>query len=252
MTISATFNKTLEEMSGMRKTIFLLISLVMCLSCATMSKEERLQKASAHYQLGKSYLNNNNIQPAFVEFQKALELDPNHKESHNALGILYLQKLENYPSAIEHFQEALDIDKNFSEAENNLANAYAKTGQFDKAIAAYTRAVSNPLYKNAALALNNLAMLYYRLSKYDKALDTFKEALKRFSEFALPYYGLALCYNALGQYGDAAMAITHAIEYDQAYRGDREKAREDLNERRLTATGEELKDVNDYLDILRY
>ena len=60
----------------MRKTIFLLISLVMCLSCATMSKEERLQKASAHYQLGKSYLNNNNIQPAFVEFQKALELDP--------------------------------------------------------------------------------------------------------------------------------------------------------------------------------
>ncbi len=221
-------------------------------ACVSNTVVKDTQKASAHYQLGVSYLNDNNIQPAFVEFQKALELNPNDKNIHNAIGIIYLQKLEDYPKAIKHFKEALRLDENFSEALNNLGNTYAKMGEFDKAIEAYKKAISNPLYKNAALALNNLGMVYYRIAKYDEAIDSFKEALKRFSDFHLPYYGLALCYNAKGQYGDASNAINYAIKFDPLYKGDKEKAREYLLEKKLKVKGEEEKDIIDYLEILKY
>ena len=202
--------------------------------------------------MGISYLNDNNIQPAFVELQKALELNPYDKDVHEAIGIIYLTNLEDYAKAIKHFQEALKIDKNFSEAANNLGNAYSSLGKFDEAIESYKSAISNPQYKNAAMALYNLGMVYYRLSKFDAAMDSYKDALKRFSNFYMPYYGLALCYNAKGQYGDAATAMARAIEVDPVYKGDKKKAIEDLKDKKIRAKGDQEKDIADYLEILKY
>jgi type IV pilus biogenesis/stability protein PilW len=235
-----------------RGNILFFLLIIFLGSCAGGPSEEAVQKANYHYQIGLSYLGDNNIQPAFVEFQKALEINPHDKEIHNALGIIYLTKLEDYPNAMKHFKEALDIDENYSEAANNLGNTYADMGEFEKAIEAYKKAIANPLYKNAAMALDNLGMVYYRLSRFDDALDAYKEALKRFSSFHLPYYGLALCYNAKGQYGDAALAMSRAIELDPLYKGNKDKAIEDLKDKRIRAKGTEEKDIADYLDILKY
>ncbi|MEW6214162.1 MAG: tetratricopeptide repeat protein, partial [Nitrospirota bacterium] len=229
--------------------IFLIIFIS---SCAITGTGENIQKAKAYYQLGLSYLNDNNIQPAFVEFQKALELDPNNKEILNMIGIIYLLNLENYPEAIKYFQRALRIDKNFSEASNNLGIAYEKAGRFNEAIESYKIALSNPLYRNAEKAFNSLGRVYYRVKRYNDAIDAYKEAIKRFPDFHLPYYGLALCYNAMGQYGDAATAITRAIELDPLYKGNREKAIEDFKNKKLMAKGEEEKDIIDYIETLKY
>jgi|WetSurMetagenome_2_1015567.scaffolds.fasta_scaffold54100_2 Tfp pilus assembly protein PilF len=235
-----------------RKNILFFLLVIFLGACAHTASEEAIQKANYHYQLGVSNLNDNNMQPAFVEFQKALEFNPHDKEIHNALGVIYLVKLEDYPNAVKHFKEALDIDENYSEAANNLGNTYANMGEFNKAIEVYKKAIANPLYKNAAMALNNLGMVYYRLSRFDEALDAYKEALKRFSSFGLPYYGLALCYNAKAQYGDASLAISRAIELDPLYKGNKDKAIEDLRDKRIRARGIEEKDIVDYLDILKY
>lgn len=232
--------------------IILILSVFLIYACAGTVSEEAAQKANYHYQIGVSYLNDNNIQPAFVEFQKALQFNKNNKDVHNALGVIYLVKLENYPKAIEHFKEALDIDENFSEASNNLGNAYAKLGKYSEAIDAYKKAIANPQYKNAAMALNNIGMVYYRLGRYDDALDSFKESIKRFSTFHLPYYGLALAYNAKAQYGEASIAITKAIEFDPLYQGNKQRATDDLLERKIRAQGLEEKDISDYLEILKY
>lgn len=220
-------------------------------SCAGLA-DKNMKNSQYHYQLGISYLNENNIQPAFTELQKALELNPQDKEIHNALGVIYLTKLEDYAKAIEHFQKALAIDKNYSEAATNLGNTYANMKKFNEAIESYNIALSNPQYRNPAMALNNLGMVYYRLSKWDEALSAFKDALKRYSDFHAPYYGLALCYNAKGQYGDAAFAMKRAIELDPLYKGDMEKAIVDLRNQKLRAKDEQEQDITNYLEIIQY
>jgi tetratricopeptide (TPR) repeat protein len=95
-------------------------------------------------------------------------------------------------------------------------------------------------------------MVYYRLSKWDEALSAFKDALKRYSDFHAPYYGLALCYNAKGQYGDAAFAMKRAIELDPLYKGDMEKAIVDLRNQKLRAKDEQEQDITNYLEIIQY
>ena len=72
------------------------------------------------------------------------------------------------------------------------------------------------------------------------------------TDFYPSYYGLALCYNAKGRYGDASLAITKAIEMDPLYKGTKSKAMSDLSQRKLNARGEDEKDIADYLDILKY
>ncbi|MEW6675084.1 MAG: tetratricopeptide repeat protein [Nitrospirota bacterium] len=238
----------------MRKYLLILFLLLTAFlsSCATSKTGENVQRASAHYKLGISYYNNNKIQAAYVEFQKALEFNPNDKEVLNAIGVIYLLNLEDIPKAIEFFERAISIDADFSDAHNNLGYAYEKTGMVKDAIKSYKTALANPLYQTAEKALNNLGRIYYRLGRYDDAIDAYREAIKRVPEFVLPYYGLALCYNAKGKYGDASIAIARAIELDPLYKGNRDRAIEDLKNRKISAEGDEAKDISDYLEILRY
>jgi len=233
------------------KKLMILIMAVFIGSCATASIENT-QKAAAHYKLGVSYLNENNVNPAFIEFQKAYELNPENKEVLNAIGIIYLLKFEDFPKAINFFQKAVSVDPDFAEAHNNLGVAYERSKMFNDAIISYNKALSNVLYRTPEMAYNNLGRIYYRLGKYDEAINAYKEALKRMTDFYPSYYGLALCYNAKGRYGDASLAITKAIEMDPLYKGSKSKAVNDLRQKKLNAKGEDEKDIADYLEILKY
>lgn len=233
--------------------LFLFLGAIACvLSCATMESGENIRKAEAHYKMGFANLNENKIQQAFVEFHKAYELDPNNKEVLNAIGLLYLLHLDDPAKAITYFERAVKIDPLFSEGYNNLGYSYEKTGNFETAITFYRKALSNPVYQTADKAYFNTGNSLYRMGKYEEALTAYKEALRRNPDLGLAYRKISLCYNAMGRYGDASTAMTEAIKRDTVYKGDREKALEDLSIRKMKAIGYDEQDIRDYIEILKY
>jgi len=211
-----------------------------------------MQQAGAHYKIGVAYLNQAKIQQAFVEFQKAYELNPGDKEILNAIGIIYLLYFDETAKAVEFFEKATKIDPGYSDAYNNLGVAYEKLGKFDSAISFYKEAVSNLTYPTPEKAYIGMGTSYYRLGKYEEALHSYKEAIKRAPDLSLPYMKMALCYNAMGRYGDASAALTYGIKLNPAYNGDKEKALEDFAVGKLKASESEEKDIQDYIEILRY
>ena len=72
-------------------------------------------------------------QAAFVSFQKAVKMNPNHKEAHYSLGHLYALQLK-YPQAEEEFREALRIDSEYSEAHNYLGQILERQNRWPEAI----------------------------------------------------------------------------------------------------------------------
>jgi type IV pilus biogenesis/stability protein PilW len=234
----------------MRKRNILIFCIFFLCSCATAGLEN-IEKANAHYQLGVSYLNEDKVQMAYVEFQKAIELDPNNKDVLNALGIIYL-KFDDLQKAKNSFLKAVSIDPDFSEANNNLGGTYGKMGRWSDAVNSFKTALKNPIYKSPERAYSNLGNAYYRLRSIEESIEAYKEAIKRNPDYYPSYYGLALCYNIKGQYGDAASAFTRAIELDPLFIGDREKAMKFFDDKRLTAKSEESKEILDYIEIMRY
>ena len=217
-----------------------------------MATEANLQKARAHYKIGVAYLNDNKAQLAFVEFQKSYELNSHDKEVLNAIGIIYLGYFDETAKAIDFFEKAVAVDPAYSETYNNLGVAHEKLGHFDTAISFYKKAVSNLLYATPEKAYIGMGTSYYRLGKYEDAINFYKEAIKRAPNLDLPYLKLALCYNAMGKYGDASTAMTYALTLHPVYKGDREKALEDFTIMKLKATGYEEKDIGDYIEIIKY
>ena len=239
--------------AGKRSFLTAVLALLPLLcSCAPVETESNIQNAQAHYKIGVGYLSENKVQQAFVEFQRAYELNPNNKEVLNAIGIIYLLHFDETQKAADYFQKAIKIDPDYSEAHNNLGYAQEKLGNFEAAIPYYRKAVSNLVYATPEKAFINMGRAYYRMGKYDSALTAYKEAIKRAPNLDLPYLGLALCYNATGRYGDASASLTRAIGLNPLYKGDAKLAAEDFNSRRIIASGYEQKDLSDYLEILKY
>jgi tetratricopeptide (TPR) repeat protein len=57
--------------------------------------------ADAHNWLGFAYRNSGDLNQAFVEYEAALKLDPQHKGAHEYLGEAYVMA-KNLPKAMEH------------------------------------------------------------------------------------------------------------------------------------------------------
>lgn len=235
----------------------LLVSLVVLISlsiflggCRSVSPQSR-KEADFSYKMGMAYLNEGKLQMAYVEFHKALQLDPYNKDILNSLGIVYLQ-LDNIDRAQELFTKAISEDAAFSEAHTNLGLIYLKKRQWDAAIGSFNRAISNSLYVNPEKAYYYLGITYYRKGDMNNSAEAFRNALRRAPQFHLPYYGLALVSNKTGQYGEAAAYLSKAIEMDPAYRGDKAKFLADVKKNLPLARQDDLADLRDYLEIAHY
>jgi tetratricopeptide (TPR) repeat protein len=89
-------------------------------------------------------------------------------------------------------------------------NRHLAQGQFDEAIAAYTKVIElDPGY---ALAYSNRGEAYYSIGEYDKAIADYTKAIELDPEFWLAYYRRGLAYESKGEYEKAASDYEKVIE----------------------------------------
>ncbi|MBI5027182.1 MAG: tetratricopeptide repeat protein [Nitrospirae bacterium] len=243
-----------------------LLFTVYCLlftGCVTTPSVEKIQMAQVHYKLGLAYLTEDRIQEAFVEFQKSIALNPEDKESLNALGLIYT-KLEKYSDAISSYRKAIMVDSKFSEAHNNLGVTYTKLEQWDEAIKSFQLALKNPLYATPDTAYSNMGLALYKKGEYLKAMESTKEALKRSPNFHYPLYVLGLIYVKLDKNKDAIGVFSKAVTIDPHYieahwelanaylrEGDKKRAIEHFRKVAESGIQEKSKEALKYIEILK-
>ncbi len=189
-------------------------------SCASGPSRESLNSAESHHKLGSSYLENGQFNEAFMEFQKAIELNPRNKETLNYLGYLSM-RFKKFNEAIIYYNKAISIDPDYSEAMNNLGVTYAEIENWDEAVKYFDSALSNPMYKTPEMAFANKGYVLYMKGDYNDAERAVKEALIINRLFPLASYVLGLVYTKLDN-DDAAIeefkkAIGLAPDYVEAH-----------------------------------
>jgi Tfp pilus assembly protein PilF len=145
----------------------------LAIGCAT--SQESIQKSKGYYQEGVASLNSDR-QKAFVSFQKSVQLDPENKDAHYALGHIYFTQ-GKLPQAEEEFRAAIRIDETFSEAHTYLGHVLANQGRWDEAIKSYRLALANPLYPTPDLARFHLGRALEQKGDLQGAMELFEDAL---------------------------------------------------------------------------
>jgi len=205
-------------------------------SCVGTGKNSIEKKSNALHMLGLSYLRQDRLQDAFLEFQKSIQVNPRNKESHNMLGLVYT-RLGQYDRAIESYNTAIEIDPEFSEAYNNMSLTYNTTKEWDKAIQAGRKALENPLYENPEFAYNNVGRALLMKGDCRTAAEAFRQALLR-RPIPQAQFNLAMSYTCLGREQDAIDQLERLVKMAPKYadahfelarlleaRGETEKAR---------------------------
>ncbi len=180
-------------------------------ACAFNSpSQESIKKAEAHTKLGRSYLNNRQLNEAFIEFQKSVELNPENKKSLFYLGYISA-RFKRYDEAVSYYKSAISIDPNYSDAINNLGVTFAEIERWDDAIQQFETALKNPLYRTPAWAYSNMGFAYYKKGEYEKAENALGEALTRNPLLPRAMYILGLVNTELGNEKAAINEFKKAI-----------------------------------------
>ncbi|MDH4028032.1 MAG: tetratricopeptide repeat protein [Nitrospirota bacterium] len=202
--------KSTDSGESFFQSFLVLLSLVCVLlfsGCATTQRAEDIKEAEAHNNLGLSYLNNKQTNEAYIEFQKAVRLDPKNKETLNYLG--YISAIyKKHDEAISYYKRAIAIDHEYSDAMNNLGLVYLDINNWDMAIKYFKSALNNTLYRTPENAYSSLGYAYYKKKDYLNAEKSLKEGLLRNPAFPLAMYYLGLVYIGQEKY-DAAIAELH-------------------------------------------
>ena len=179
-------------------------------SCAAISNPEYIKQADTHNKIGRTYLNNGQLNEASIEFQKALKLNRNSKEALNYLGYVHA-RFKKYDDAISYYKRAIAVDPDYSDAMNNLGTVFLDLENWDEAIKSFNAALRNPIYRSPDKAHLSKGYAYYKKGDYINAENAIKEALMLNPVFPLAMYTLGLVYIELDRDDEAIKEFKKAI-----------------------------------------
>lgn len=127
--------------------------------------------AEEHFQKGNEFTEAQEYDKAIVEFEAALNEDPEHISAMVNLGVVYYQ-VGRLDEAIEQYQKAIELKPEDADSHSNLAAAYVQKDQLQKALEEYQRAVD--LDPELAEPNFGLGVVYFKLGRAEEAVQAFE------------------------------------------------------------------------------
>ena len=158
-----------------------------------------------------AYARSGQTRLALDDFNRAVQLFPEHPATYNNRGNLLLA-LGLAREAIHDFDRAILLAPGYAAAYANRAGANDKLGQSADAMRDYTRAVE--LMPANAVPLAGRGRVLLALGKPHAAIRDFTRAVNADARFANGYRGRALAKLKIGRYEDAIEDLSRAVAFD--------------------------------------
>lgn len=139
------------------------------------------KNAQLHFLKGKRLVEEDKLGEALKAFRRAVELDPDFAEARMELALRLLAGA-NYDEALQQLQAVEKLTPRLVEVQLALGDAYRSTRQWDKAKAAFDRALR--MRSDLPQAHYNLALMYMSAEGEYPGLDTLQALNKAKEEFA--------------------------------------------------------------------
>ncbi len=129
----------------------------------------------AHYNLGRSFEDENQLDRASDYYRQAIEINPANPDAHYNLARL-LARQGDSNEAIRQYRLELEIRPNDADAHNNLGLLLARNDELEASLEEFQKAVqADPDYRKAFF---NMGRIQVRQGKLDQAIQNYRHALK--------------------------------------------------------------------------
>jgi type IV pilus assembly protein PilF len=158
----------------------ILLALGLMAGCATDPNAPRVNiddAVTTRVAAGLQYLQQRNPSEARRHFSRALALNPDSPEAHNAMALLYSYERDQEKEE-EHYRKALKADGDYSPALNNYGTLLYTKGRYKEALEKFKRAANDANYEARGSAFSNMGQCYQALDEPGKAKAAFIKALR--------------------------------------------------------------------------
>jgi len=179
-------------------------------------KALRMDPSRIHirYKLGRLFLEKGIPEEARREFQEIFKVAPNDALAHEGLGRVYFIQA-NFAEAERSFQRAIDLESNLWQSHNFLGIIFDRHGKFELAISHYRTAIA--LKPNSPMLHNNLGISLFLKRDYEEAVSAFTKALTLENSNKKIHNNLALALSKLERYEEAFEAFRKGGNETSAY-----------------------------------
>ncbi|MBD3879512.1 MAG: tetratricopeptide repeat protein [Quinella sp. 1Q5] len=166
--------------------------------------------ASVYNNRGNAYLDLKQYERAIQDYDKAIQLNPNHEMAYNNRGLAY-GKLGQKDKEIQDYESAIKLNPNYAGSYYNRGGYYLELKQYERAIQDYSKAIElNPILYQA---------YYNRGNVYLKGLEQYEQAIKDYStaiyinpDLYEAYVNRGISYALSGKPGNLEKAIEDATK----------------------------------------
>ncbi len=201
----------------------------------SVSKNE----TSAYNGRGKYYRQQNDYDKALIDYNKAIECDPENYKAYTNRGKIFFDR-GKYKESINDFSKTIELDPNYFEAWSNRGAAYATIKNYSKALSDIDKALE--IKPNHSNSFKNRALVYMELGENKKAIDDFNTYQKLTGKDANIINSIGACYLNMKDYSNAIKEFSKAISmmpnqgifyrnraWSYYYAGKLDKAKTDAN-----------------------
>ena len=159
-------------------------------------------RARIHTELAAAYYSRGSMAIALEELRTAVAADPDYASTYSMFGLVYME-LRETKLARENFEHALKLSPNDPDINHNYGWFLCQTGQEEKSIRYFLRAVGNPLYPRPWRSYTAAGVCSMRIDKLKDAEQYFRRALSLQPRDPMALLQMGQISYRQGQLGDA-------------------------------------------------
>ncbi len=196
------------------KRLLVVLALLAALGCATTSPQQvdKRQLAASHHEMGDQLLRESDFVGAMRELLMASELDPRNPRILLSLAVAYRSR--GLPEEAEKsLRRAVEIEPESPETHQALGALLVQMHRYDEAIPELRGAAKDLRYRTPHYAYTNLGNAYLGKQEPERAIECFRHALETAPNYLYAHRGVGDACYLLARYEEAAAAYRAALSY---------------------------------------
>ena len=134
------------------------------------------QASSIYVDKGVNYMDSGQYEVALQDMQKAIELNDENSEAHNAIAVLY-QRIDDRSQADSHFRKALSLKPDNFGARNNYGRFLCLNERPQEAFEQFNQVIDTKLYGQPWIPLTNAGVCARSIGQLPQAENYLRKAL---------------------------------------------------------------------------